>query len=640
MPVEKRYLKLAAFILIIVSLLASLALDYYRVQAEAHNKSVEILVDYDELAALARVNNTSLEKMAARFKEAGAVGVVVRERTLKDLAKSGDVVLKSGLEISISQEHDRESFPGIKPVEANTYILFRRSSSFDSVYSFIEVKKNNAVPDKTGPIPVISAFLTEKEIEKMGVGFIQEDLEAMGRGGLSIVPRLRDWGMNSTEGLDLMAQTLEGIPGLDFITFNDTAIAGAGNVPYLAEKLQELALPVGSFEFFEQYGFNTLALLNDKEVVRVHAISENDMTRYNEGEALDRFRLAVSERNIRAIYVRLFGLDHPDTALERGVKFVGDVKQSLENEGFQLGEASIPGGIPYSRIIMVLLGLGVIGAGMLILLLLSPPRWNGLLALLGILGILGWTGLLFLSPLLARKSFALLSVVVFPVLGTVSLVREEKRSLQGAVLALLQMSAISLAGALIMTGLLADKSFMVKVDQFSGVKLSHLLPLLMVPAYFIFREGRIIEKSRELLDYPLKLKHVAAGSLLLAALAVYIIRTGNVGTSLVTTWETKMRFLLDHVLGVRPRTKEFLLGHPAMLLLLYYGYDFRKIALLLLGVVGQISLANTYAHIHTPLFISLTRSFHGMWIGLLMGAVLIVVLNYILKWYTGRFSRG
>jgi len=84
--------------------------------------------------------------------------------------------------------------------------------------------------------------------------------------------------------------------------------------------------------------------------------------------------------------------------------------------------------------------------------------------------------------------------------------------------------------------------------------------------------------------------------------------------------------LLDNLLGVRPRTKEFLLGHPLLLLLFYLGFrDNRFQPLLLAGVIGQVSLVNTYAHIHTPLLVSLLRSFNGLWLGIIGGLVLIVM---------------
>jgi hypothetical protein len=69
-----------------------------------------------------------------------------------------------------------------------------------------------------------------------------------------------------------------------------------------------------------------------------------------------------------------------------------------------------------------------------------------------------------------------------------------------------------------------------------------------------------------------------------------------------------------------------------MLLLLYYGYDMRKIAVLLIAIIGQVSLVNTYAHIHTPLIISLIRTLHGLWIGIIIGVIVIICLNYLLKW--------
>ena len=61
-----------------------------------------------------------------------------------------------------------------------------------------------------------------------------------------------------------------------------------------------------------------------------------------------------------------------------------------------------------------------------------------------------------------------------------------------------------------------------------------------------------------------------AGVLVLA-LGIYVIRTGNVDSNLVLGIEQQMRDALNELLGVRPRTKEFLIGHPFTLLLLYLG---------------------------------------------------------------------
>jgi len=59
---------------------------------------------------------------------------------------------------------------------------------------------------------------------------------------------------------------------------------------------------------------------------------------------------------------------------------------------------------------------------------------------------------------------------------------------------------------------------------------------------------------------------------------------------------------------------------------------------LLLGVIGQISLVNTYAHLHTPLLISLVRSFHGLWLGLFLGVAAILALSILNKWLARRLA--
>ncbi len=113
--------------------------------------------------------------------------------------------------------------------------------------------------------------------------------------------------------------------------------------------------------------------------------------------------------------------------------------------------------------------------------------------------------------------------------------------------------------------------------------------------------------------------HVLIGAFVLVIMVIYLLRTGNSVPELVSSWEIKLREGLEALLKVRPRTKEFLLGHPLMFLLLYFGYAQKRLPLLLLGIIGQISVVNTYAHLHTPpLRISLIRTFHGLWLGILL----------------------
>lgn len=346
---------------------------------------------------------------------------------------------------------------------------------------------------------------------------------------------------------------------------------------------------------------NNLALLLDKNIIRLHTIAPNEMSRYNPAQALDRYVLAATERNHRVLLVRPFGATAGQDVLASNGEFLSQLQSELNQDGLQLGAASKLPVFPVSRIVMFLIGLAVISGGLLLLSKLGSRR---MVLPLGAVAVVLWAALLFLVPDLARKLMALVAVLVFPALAVLTFVSKEKASLPKAIARLLAMSACSLIGALLMVGLLADAGFMLKLDQFAGVKLAHLLPLGLVVAYFAY-QGTVGQGWREkivnLWHKPLTLGYAAVIGALLLVVAVYLMRTGNEGM-VVSQWELQFRSLLDNLLGVRPRTKEFLLGYPAMLALLYFGYRHNWfLPLVVLGTIGQISMVNTFAHLHTPL---------------------------------------
>jgi len=170
---------------------------------------------------------------------------------------------------------------------------------------------------------------------------------------------------------------------------------------------------------------------------------------------------------------------------------------------------------------------------------------------------------------------------------------------------------------------------MLKLDNFIGVKVAHIIPLALVPFILWVREEDWFGLLSGTVKSNVRFWQLGVCLVLLAALALYILRTGNENQEIVMDLELRARQALHNILGVRPRTAEFLIGHPFMLILLYFGYKFNMFPLLMVGVMGQVSLMNTYAHIHTPLLISLVRSGQGLWLGTAIGIVIIVVLEFI-----------
>jgi peptidoglycan/LPS O-acetylase OafA/YrhL len=73
-----------------------------------------------------------------------------------------------------------------------------------------------------------------------------------------------------------------------------------------------------------------------------------------------------------------------------------------------------------------------------------------------------------------------------------------------------------------------------------------------------------------------------------------------------------------------------LIGHPLLILALARmagGRNTGRWLLLGLGVIGQISIVNTFTHLHTPLAVSIERTLQGLWAGALMGALLYLVVE-------------
>ena len=136
---------------------------------------------------------------------------------------------------------------------------------------------------------------------------------------------------------------------------------------------------------------------------------------------------------------------------------------------------------------------------------------------------------------------ALASVIVFPTLAFLLIVKERSRTIIQSIVALLQMSLISWIGALLMIGLLADKLFMLKLDQFVGVKIAHVLPLVLVLILMHKFQDHPVREAKNILMQPITYLVAGLAGVLVLALGIYVIRTGNVDSNLVLGIEQQMR---------------------------------------------------------------------------------------------------
>lgn len=614
---------LLLMLLLLPGIVSALILGAGRYRMEAQNRAVELTLDYAELQNLSVASGTPLPEILRRFRTSGVTGVAITEDLLGDLASTGQVTFES-----------RASDAGVL-----TVIRVPNRRLGERIRRSLEVRLS---PDMLSSGDGSGAFVVRASpgtLSTMGVGLPPDAVNLVQRSGLDVVARLQNHPALTPRAIDAAIDDLRrgGIRRL--ICAGEEVLGFRGLVTYVADKINEAGLVFGSIEFGKQKGDARMSEELDARLVRVHSVSSAEMATMSPNMVVERFVRAVRERNIRLCYVRLIETSGPDP-IGTNLSFVGSIVDGISRAGYSAGQAKPLEDREVNPLLRSLIALSIAaGASLLLgsLMSLSPVARYGLTLVVTAFGV----GLAIVGGM-GVKLLALASALIFPTLGVMMFVgprfvsdQREASQASKAVGLFVGMSAMSLVGALFIAGLLAERSFMVKVDQFAGIKVAHLLPLLAVMFFMaaglpihgkhpseVWREVK--SNLRRVMSHPLFVWHAVAMVFALLIVGIALIRTGNDPGVGVSSLELKFRSILDKLLVVRPRTKEFLIGHPAMLLgtaLLLAGRRAWGLPLVALGVLGQVSLVNTFCHIHTPLSLSIMRAWNGLIVGILFGII-------------------
>ncbi len=349
--------------------------------------------------------------------------------------------------------------------------------------------------------------------------------------------------------------------------------------------------------------------------VRGHEISSADLARLGTAGTVARCVLAVRERDIRVLILAPLP-SHPHS-----VAVFQAVAAALEREGFRSGRpAALPPTPP--RAVGLVLHLGVSAVFVLLFVRLFPGLpLAGMLLGCGIAGLAAGLGDI---PLRIVDAFLL--AIAAPVYTAAVL--SPRGRLGGGITYLLTFSGITVLFALLLAALLAHPAFIVKVYQFRGIKAAIALPPFLAVGIYLWRHKIRI---RDVVIGPRSqsVSTIAARvvAVIIAGAAVWfiIMRSGNTG--LVTGTEKRVRGWLEAALFARPRFKEFLIGHPLLLLFgTKTGTATLRAGALLFGLFGQTSILNSFSHAHTPLLISLLRTANGLGLGIGIGIIGYVVM--------------
>ena len=529
--------------------------------------------------------------------------------------------------------------------------------------------------------------LLSSKLMYVSLGLLPEKVEAIQAAGMAIVPRTLCYaGHNDTRYAQASVAGYEkhGITPAYIIAGGEALLGYDEGGDFVRDYMERTGASLGMIETnvqrenIKQTGVEETAQATGCNAVRVFSMWDYVQYRYAyygyEGaeEVANCIYRAIVERNIRAVYFKMVKATDDLHVYITDPEVYRDLFDSLDQRlaahGISRGRASVMEDyqVPSLALLAVGLGAGVGGALLPDTFLPMKRKWTLLLTGAAVVCVAGaWKVLPNSFRLLA--SFA--SAVVFACLAAAFFLMAAKRTGQkldqnAGLLKILPRSiailaiavAISMAGAMMTAAPLSSTGFMLEMGIFRGVKAAQLLPLAFFCLLFVSYYG-LFEKDRKNDHLDPRDIFTALGwtipmwaVLLMAAVGLagyyYLARTGHETGVTISDTEMIFRNDLEYLLLARPRTKEFLVAFPGIMLAVYCAVrrlPFWTALFGLAGTIGLTSVCNTFMHIRTPLYLGFVRTAYSLLLGILVGAVMIVCFELLLRLcrgLAGKYGRA
>lgn len=622
-------------ILSVISLLTGIITGFTRIQEEKKRKDIQVAIRYSDALMISKLNDEPLEDVLKRFKDAGVNALFVRENTLMPEGSMDLLNFKAQGKATYYEGYDLINlYPKEDIIQPqNIYIEVLDKKIEDDIYNSIYYKNINADKITIEDRDFISIQEFSGTLSTLGLGFNQDDLKQAADLGYTILPQIKSWINPTEEGVSYITQQIQQIPNLGTVFFADTEVIGADS-----EDMIELVgnKGLGFVEFFsdKQEEFRILAKKSKLEeqaynVIRLHTVTDSEVNLYDKQGLMERYMLALRERGNN---IFLFKMPTKDDISENEAKIIENIEEFVlqaSKHDYLLSDEIQGHNLPSLNFWGVLfIAISAFGVFILLCDQLNLAK-SGII--LSVIGFLGYAVILKLNFLLATQLIALFGTVCFPTYATTKGVEatvEGSKGMKGAIEALITTTCISLAGAIFIIGTISQSGFSLGIDLFRGVKIAFVLPIIMTLVIVKVRHSdSIVSELKDLIKKPISYGRLMVIGALILIMLVYLMKSGNSGVKIEV--EIKLRQMLYNLLGVRPRTKEFLIGYPIIMVVGYYGYKKLYWLLVVLATVGPISVMNSFTHVHTPLMISIIRTIYGVIGGIVVGVILIYIIEFI-----------
>lgn len=592
-------------------------------QVEQSNDTYELLTADGEILALEAAGldrDLALDALQA----AGLRSVSVEMMTLTDLDREGRAALLTrGDVLALMAATGRE--PASLPGGEGLYVSVAQGQ--EEVLARI---RRAAPASSIRPVPQVGEgvfFITGlANAASAPLGFDDALIARLTGRGLAVIARVPA-AANDLEFVTDELERLRDAFGVNRVLFSgETApfAADTGSMVALATWMQREGFSVMPIEFFAQPGIDTYVRLSGRGI-RLHGLGIADLADIE--DAVARAVRGVKERNIRAFLVRPTPTLAADVRLDQMVEAMSGIVAAMPSS-FRLGLAE-----PFEPIettpvlavggVLAAAGIGaaggallgtqlavVLAAGMAVLAAGHAVTGSDLLGDLTRLGVAGMAAVL--ATFVARP----------------------RQRLGAATLEYLKALAVVIVGGVVTVGLAYRNDFLVGSADFFGVKALLIGPPIVAAGVAAYHSlGRPdMRGAAATLSAPIRVWHVVSVGLAVGVVAYLALRSDNTGAA--SDLELIFRQQLEDLFWVRPRTKEFLIGLPALLMGIVLAWRWRHAWwLYAVAAIGTASAVDTFTHFHAPLLASGWRTVTGFALGYGIGLIGLFVV-----WGSGRLA--
>lgn len=665
---------------VFIGLLSCVYLCVQRYYVENENMSIEQAMDYDAVVVLGRNEGYDLETTLEKCRQAGITSFTIYDTTLNKMTQRGEcsLITRLGAELYYPQFH-------LDSYQYEYYLIGKPKDQkdlyFDELTEDLQLRlgKENAVVLDNPQYRILGLHGVMPALGEVNLGIMSADANRIASYGFNVILRPTNYHNVTAADLEHFFQRADKIRNVTGIMFVGKEVLGYSPDPAQRKDLLQLTadrmlarqMPfymiesVNQLQYDNQDGMYDLAGLMHYDTGRVYAMAKEELEKITPEEAAMRFYISDLERNVR---VNLFPMykkpRYGQSLLDTNLSYISKVTQKLEGRGYHLDRASV---LPvyYPNKVLLAIAAAAAACGFLFLLNLLMPlsdRVNyGLMVLAVLFGAGGaWIakGALFLQMMavgcaVTAPSAAILVLLDFwrhqnltKKLGYGRVIRDGALGLTAAVL-------MSMIGGIFIAAMLGNIRFFMEFDYYRGVKLTFILPIIIVAIGYLRRfplmghdfatSSDFISFAKDFLRIPIRMGTLILVGLLGLVAIVFVGRSGHTAGVPVPGIEVAMRRFLETVMYARPREKEFLIGHPAFFLMVAAMYrkwpELVHFFTVLAAVIGVGSMVETFAHIRTPFIMSFIRGLNGWLTGLVLGILLIcaiAVVQYVTAWMGKR----